>query len=313
MKKGTKIIKVVGIGGSGGNSLSRMFKSKIRGVELIAINSDLQDLKKTCADKKIEVGRKITKGFGAGMNLKIGEKAARESQEEIKTALLGADVIFVVCGLGGGTGSGAAPIVTEIARGTNALVIAVITMPFTFEGSCRKNIAKRSLEKIKKEADTIFIISNDKILTQITDKTKLSHAFIAADEILRQAVSGISDLIVLPGLINVDFADIKTIMKDSGLAMFGVGKGRGENKAKEAAMAAINSPLLDFYSKRSNGILFNISGGKNLTLFDVKEAAKIITKNALPSAKIIFGAIQDSKNFLPDEVKITVITTGIKN
>jgi len=306
-------IKVVGIGGSGGNAITRMAKCSVEGVELIALNSDFQDLKKTRADVKIQIGRGLTQGFGAGMDPFVGEKAALDSLEDIKEVLKGGDIIFLTCGLGGGTGSGAVSIVADIAKSLGALTIAIVTLPFTFEGEQRKKIAKAALDKLKDRVDTLFVISNNKLLSTIDEKTSLNDAFWKADEILRQAVQGISDLIVRPGLINVDFADLKSIMKNAGFSLFGIGKAKGENKVEEAANRAINSPLLDLSStKGAQGILFNITGGKNLTLNDVERAAKIITQNVLPGAKIIFGAIQDEKKFDADEVEITVIATGIK-
>jgi cell division protein FtsZ len=306
-------IKVVGIGGSGGNAISRMAKCNVEGVELIAINSDFQDLKKIKADKKVQIGVGLTQGFGAGMDPLIGEKAALDSLPEIKEALDKGDIIFITCGLGGGTGSGAVSVVADVAKNSGALTIAIVTFPFTFEGEQRKKIAKVALEKLKDKVDTLFVISNNKLLNAIDEKTSLNDAFWKADEILRQAVQGISDLIVRPGLINVDFADLKSIMKDAGFALFGVGRAKGENKVQEAANKAINSPLLELTSsKGAHGILFNITGGKNLTLNNVEEAGKIITQNAIPGAKIIFGAIQDEKRFADDEVEITVIATGIE-
>jgi len=306
-------IKVVGIGGSGGNAISRMAKCVLEGVELIAFNSDFQDLKKIKADKKLQIGMGLTQGFGAGMDPAVGEKAALDSIQEIKELLEGGDIIFLTCGLGGGTGSGAVPIIADIAKKLGALTIAVVTLPFTFEGEQRKKIAKVALEKLQDKVDTLFVISNNKLLSTIDEKTSLNDAFWKADEILRQAVQGISDLIVRPGLINVDFADLRSIMKDAGFALFGVGRAQGDKKVFEAATKAINSPLLDLSTtKGAHGILFNITGGKNLTLNDVEEAAKIITQNALPGAKIIFGAIQDEKKFKNDEVEITVIATGIE-
>ncbi|MFA5349014.1 MAG: cell division protein FtsZ [Candidatus Paceibacterota bacterium] len=306
-------IKVVGIGGSGGNAISRMAKCHIQGIELIAINSDFQDLKKIKADKKVHIGIGLTQGFGAGMDPAIGEKAAIDSLNEIKEVLQQGDIVFVTCGLGGGTGSGAVSVIADLAKNLGSLTIGVVTLPFTFEGEQRKKIAKAALEKLKDKVDTLFVISNNKLLNAIDEKTSLNDAFWKADEVLRQAVQGISDLIVRPGLINVNFADLKSIMKDSGFALFGVGKAKGENKVKEAAHKAINSPLLDLStSKGAHGILFNITGGKNLTLNDVEEAGKIITQNAANGAKIIFGAIQDEKKFADDEVEITVIATGIE-
>jgi cell division protein FtsZ len=304
-------IKVVGVGGAGGNTLSRMKKCGLKGVELIAINSDVQDLKTTKADLKIQIGKKTTKGFGAGMNPRIGEKSAQEAEEEIKKTLLGGDIIFIACGLGGGTGSGASPVIAQISKELGALTIGVVTLPFSFEGLQRQRIAKIALSKLKERVDTLIVISNDKFLGKIDDKTDLDSAFFLADEISRQAVYGILDLIATPGLINVDLADLNSIMKNAGIALFGVGKGKGEERIKKAAEEAINSPFLDFSIKGAKGVLFNITGGKNLTLFDVERAAKIITNQVSPTAKIIFGAIQDPKNLLDDEIRITVIATGI--
>ncbi|MDD5221553.1 MAG: cell division protein FtsZ, partial [Candidatus Pacebacteria bacterium] len=240
-------------------------------------------------------------------------KSGNRFLNEIKEVLQQGDIVFVTCGLGGGTGSGAVSVIADLAKNLGSLTIGVVTLPFTFEGEQRKKIAKAALEKLKDKVDTLFVISNNKLLNAIDEKTSLNDAFWKADEVLRQAVQGISDLIVRPGLINVNFADLKSIMKDSGFALFGVGKAKGENKVKEAAHKAINSPLLDLStSKGAHGILFNITGGKNLTLNDVEEAGKIITQNAASGAKIIFGAIQDEKKFADDEVEITVIATGIE-
>ena len=302
-------IKVVGIGGAGGNAISRMAACKVQGVDLIVINCDSQDLQKTKAHQKLRIGRNLTQGLGAGMNPEIGRQSAEENKEEIKQVLSGADMVFVTCGLGGGTGSGASPVVAEIAKNQGALVIAVVTTPFTFEGVYRGQVAKRALEVLKNKVDTLLIIPNDKVLSQGNKETTLLSAFWQCDEVLRQAVQGITDLILFPGMINVDFADIKTIMKDSGRAFFGQGKYRGERKVEMACNLAINSPLLDFSINGAKGILFNVSGGDSLSLTEINEAANIITKNADPRAKIIFGAVHD-KNLLKDEIKITVIATG---
>ena len=310
MKKKAKV-KVIGVGGSGGNALTRMAKCHIQGVELIAVNSDLQDLKKTKAHKKIQIGRDLTQGLGTGMNPKTAQKAALESLEDIKSILSDGEIVFLTCGLGGGTGSGVSPIIAQTAKEAGALTIGVITLPFSFEGFPRKRIANQALGKLKNEVDTLFTISNDKLLNQIDDKTKLDSAFWLADEILRQAVFGISDLILSPGLINVDFADVETIMKDSGFALFGVGVGKGENRAEEAALQAINSPFIDFSVRGAKGILFNIAGGNDLSLDDVEKASKIITQNVSPSAKIIFGANQN-RNVAKGTMKITVIATGVE-
>jgi cell division protein FtsZ len=308
MKLNAKI-KVVGAGGSGGNAVSRMMKCKIKGVELIAVNADAQDLKKSRAHQKIRIGRNLTRGLGAGMNPEIGRQAAEEQREEINEVLKGADLVFLTGGLGGGTCSGAAPVVAEIAKNQGILTLAVVTLPFSFEGIQRMEIAKESQKELKTRVDALISISNDKLLSILEPKTNVANAFWVCDEILRQAVQGISDLIVLPGIVNIDFADVKAIMKNSGSALFGVGRARGPERAKEAAKKALNSPLLDLSCKGAKGVLFNVSGGKDITLTEIDEAAKIITQEVSPEAKVIFGAIQDEK--LPKgEIKITVIATG---
>lgn len=302
-------IKVIGVGGSGGNMLSRMMKSKIKGVELIAINADAQDIQRTRAHTKIRIGRSLTKGLGTGMNPEIGRQAAEEQREEIQEAIRGADMVFVACGLGGGCGSGASPVVAEIAKKSGALTLAIVTTPFSFEGIQRMEIAQDSLRILKGKVDTLISISNDKLLSILEAKTTVLNAFWLCDEILRQAVQGISDLIVLPGIINIDFADVKAIMKDSGSALFGIGKARGVERAKEAAKKALNSPLLDISCKGAKGVLFNVSGGKDISLTEIDEIAKIITQEVSPEAKVIFGAIQDEK-LKKGEIKVTVIATG---
>jgi len=308
MRQNTKI-KVVGVGGAGGNAVSRMAACKIQGIELIAINCDAQDLQKARAHQKLRIGRVLTKGLGAGMNPEIGRLAAEENKEEISQLLQGSDMVFVTCGLGGGTGSGASPIVAELAKNSGALVIAVVTTPFSFEGAYRSQVAKRALEVLKNKVDTLLIIPNDKVLSQGDKNTSLISAFWACDEVLRQAVQGITDLILFPGIINVDFADIKTIMKDSGPAFFGQGRSRGERRVETAVNLAINSPLLDFSISGAKGILFNISGGDDLSLDEINEAAKIITKSVDSRAKVIFGAVHN-KNLQKEEIKLSVIATG---
>lgn len=302
-------IKVIGVGGSGSNAISRMMKYKIKGVELIAINADAQDLQKTRAYLKIRIGKKTTKGLGTGMNPEVGRRAAEEQREEIQEALSGADMIFITCGLGGGCGSGAAPVVAEIAKNLGILTLAVVTKPFSFEGIQRMEIAENSQKKLKGEVDTLIAVSNDKLLSILEPNTTITNAFWICDEILRQAVQGISDLIVLPGIININFADVKAIMKDSGSALFGIGIAKGEGRAKEAARKALNSPLLDLSCKGAKGILFNISGGEDISLLEIDEAAKIITNEVSPDARIIFGAIKDEK-LKKGEIKVTVIATG---
>ena len=302
-------IKVVGIGGSGTNAISRMMKCNIKGVELIALNADIQDLQPTKAHRIIQIGKKLTKGLGTGMDPEIGREAAEEQREEIKQALKGADMIFIACGLGGGCGSGASPVVAQIAKNLGALTIAVVTRPFSFEGIQRAEIAENSEKKLKSKVDTLIAISNDKLLEIAAERITVLEAFWLCDEILRQAVQGISDLIILPGIINIDFADIKAVMKNSGSALFGVGKARGPGRAKIAAKMALNSPLLNISCKGAKGILFNVSGNGDVSLSEVDEVAKIITQEVSPTAKIIFGAIQNEK-LKKEEIKVTVIATG---
>jgi len=309
MKKSSAKIKIVGIGGSGCNAISRMAKCNIRGVELIAINTDDQDLNNTRADLKLRIGRKVTQGLGSGMNPEIGRKSALENREEISSLLRGADMIFVTCGMGGGTGSGAGPVVAELAKETGALTLAVVTRPFSFEGQVRQKIAENAIKRLKERVDTLICIQNDKLLAVLDPGVPLSSAFWTCDDILRQAVQGISDLIMLPGIINIDFADVKSIMKNAGSALFGVGKARGEDRAEKAALAAINSPLLDISFKGAKGILFNVSGGKDISLSEIDKAAKVITQEINPEARVIFGAVQDEK-LKKGEIKVTVIATG---
>lgn len=308
MRPSTKI-KVVGIGGGGCNAVSRMARCQIQGVELIAVNCDAQDLQKSKAQQKLRIGRSLTLGLGAGMNPEIGRLAAQENKAEISQLLEGADMVFITCGLGGGTGTGAAPVVAEIAKSSGALVVAVVTTPFSFEGAYRTQVAKKGLENLKNKVDTLLIIPNDKILLQTDQKATLLSAFWACDEILRQAVQGITDLILFPGIINVDFADVKTIMKNAGPAFFGQGKAQGERRVETAVNLALESPLLDFSISGAKGILFNVSGGDDLSLTEISEASGIITKSADSRAKVIFGAVHDKR--LPKaEIKITIIATG---
>lgn len=297
------------MGGSGCNAVSRMAKCKIKGVELIAINTDAQDLAKAKANLKLRIGRKSTQGLGAGMNPEIGRKAALESRAEISEILKGSDMVFITCGLGGGTGSGASPIVAEIAKESGALTLAIVTKPFSFEGQVRQRIAENGIRRLKEKVDTLITISNDKLLSTLSPNVSLINAFWACDDILRQAVQGISDLILLPGIINVDFADVKAIMASAGSALFGVGRARGERRAEKAAMLAISSPLLDLSAKGAKGVLFNVSGGKDISLSEIDEVAKVITQEINPEAKIIFGAVQDEK-LKKGEIKVTVIATG---
>jgi cell division protein FtsZ len=301
-------IKVIGVGGSGGSAINRMIKSKIRGVEFIAVNTDVQALHYSQASVKLHIGKTVTRGLGAGMDPELGKRAAEESQNEIRDVLKGADMVFVTCGLGGGTGSGASPIIAEIARDLGALTVAVVTKPFSFEGAQRKSIAERGLEELEDKVDTIVVIPNDRLLQIIDKKTSLLDAFDTCDEVLKHGVQGISELITIPGLINVDFADVKAVMRDAGEAMMGIGVGTGENRAAEAAKAAIASPLLDLSIEGAKGILFTVTGGLNLGMHEVSEAAKIITSSADSDAKIIFGAVINEG--LKDEVRITVIAAG---
>lgn len=303
-------IKVIGVGGSGSNAVSRMAQVKILGVDLIVINADVQDLKKARADFKIQIGKKITGGLGAGMNPKVGEAAALESKEEIREILKGTDMVFITCGLGGGVGTGASPIIADIARKEGALTVAVVTKPFSFEGIPRKKIAEKGLENLRNKVDTLLVIPNDKILKMTELETPVFSAFWFCDDILRQAVQGISDLIALPGIINIDFADLKSIMKNSGPALLGVGKASGEKRIEKALNLAIHSPLLDDISfSKGRAVLFNVGGGKDLTMAEVNEAAQIIKNVVDPDAKVIFGAVQD-RSVASGEVKIMVIITG---
>jgi cell division protein FtsZ len=308
MKTGTKI-KVVGVGGSGCNAISRMMKCGILGVDLIALNTDDQDLNKTKADFKVRIGRKLTQGLGSGMNPDIGKRAAEEQKLEIQEVLKDADMIFVTCGLGGGTGSGAGPVVADIAKNSGALTIAVVTKPFSFEGISRQKTAEAGLNKLKDRVDSLICISNDKLLDVLDPNTSVGSAFWVCDEILREAVAGISDLILRPGIVNVDFADVQTVMKNSGSALFGVGRSTGEKRAETATKMALNSPLLNISPKGAKGVLFNVSGGRDISLTEIEEVGKILTQEINPDAKVIFGAIGD-ESLKKGELKVTVIATG---
>ena len=300
---------VVGIGGSGKNAVNHMINSKVKGVTFMCMNTDTQDLHHSLAEKKIHIGKNLTKGLGAGMDPEIGKKAAEETKSEIQDVLKGADMIFIACGMGGGTGTGAAPIVARAAKEQGILTVAVTTKPFFFEGNHRMKIAEKGIEDLAKEVDAIIIIPNDKLL-QLADKnTNFKDAFASADDILRQAVEGISDLITTPGIINVDFADIRAIMSDAGSALMGIGSASGEKRAEKAALAAINSPLLEVSIHGAKGVLFAISGGDDLTINEIQEAAKIITESIDKDAKVIFGTIKDEK-MKKGEIKVTVIATS---
>ena len=305
-------IKVIGAGGSGCNAVSRTVSSKIKGVDFIGVNTDAQALHYCKAPEKILIGKNVTHGLGAGMNVDLGRKAVEESKEEIEEALKGADMVFVTCGLGGGTGTSSIPVIAEIARNLGALTIGVVTKPFSFEGANRQAIAEQGLAELEDKVDSLIVIPNDKVLMMIDDKTSLLSAFAIVDNVLSNAVQAISDLIVKPGLINLDFADIRTIMKDSGFALIGIGKAKGEGRIIEAAKMAISSPLLEVSIDGAKGLLLNISGKEDLTMKEVDEGAKIITKAVDPEAKIIFGTVLD-ESLTKGEVRITVIATNFNH
>ena len=301
-------IKVIGVGGGGGNAVNRMIASDVSGVEFWTVNTDAQALAQAQAPKRLQVGQKLTRGLGAGGNPAIGQKAAEESRDEIATALEHADLVFITAGMGGGTGTGAAPIVAEVAKELGALTVGVVTRPFTFEGRRRTTQAEEGIAALQSRVDTLIIIPNDKLLTVISEQTPVQEAFQTADDILRQGVQGISDIITIPGLVNVDFADVRAIMADAGSALMGIGIGSGKSRAREAAIAAISSPLLEASINGARGVVFNITGGSDLTLHEVNAAAEIIYEVVDPNANIIFGAVIDER--LQGEVRITVIATG---
>ncbi len=301
-------IKVVGVGGSGGSAVNRMIQSKIKGVDFIAINTDVQALHHCLAKERLHIGKTTTRGLGAGMDPNVGKKAAEENQNEMRELLRGSDMVFITCGLGGGTGSGASPTVASLAKEVGALTIAVVTRPFSFEGAQRNAIAERAWLDLAEKVDAIITIPNDRLLQVIDKKTSLLDAFTLCDDVLRQGVAGIAELITVPGLINVDFADVKAIMQNTGSALMGVGVGSGENRALEAAKAATTSPLLELSIDGAKGILFTVVGGVDLGMHEINEAAKLITQSADPNAKIIFGAVINES--MKNEVRITVIATG---
>lgn len=305
-------IKVIGVGGSGGHAISRMIESKLKGVEFVAINTDSQDLHHNKAPEKVHIGKNLTKGLGAGMNPDIGRQAAEENRDEIQEVIKGSDMVFVTCGLGGGTGSGASPIVAETSKESGALTVAVVTKPFSFEGAQRKAIADEALEILRERVDTLITIPNDKLLQIIDKKTTLINSFKIVDDVLRQGVQGISDLITKPGIVNVDFADVKAIMANSGSALMGIGVGSGDNRAADAARAAINSPLLELSIDGAKGVLFNVCGSSDLTMLEINEAANIITESIDPNAKVIFGAVVD-ETLKKGEIQITVVATGFND
>ena len=301
-------IKVVGVGGGGCNAVNRMIDEGIRGIEFIAVNTDAQTLVKSKAPVKIRIGDKTTHGLGAGGNPDIGKKSAEESSEELYEILKGADMIFVTAGFGGGTGTGAAPIIAQIGKEVGALTIGVVTRPFTFEGARRLQNAEQGIARLKEHADTLIVIPNDRLLQIVDRKASLQEAFRVADDVLHQAIQGISELITIPGLVNVDFADVRSIMQEGGAALMAVGRGTGEDRAQKAAEAAISNQLLDITINGARGILFNVTGGPNLSLFEVNQAAAIIKETAHPDVNLIFGAVIDPN--MGDEIRITVIATG---
>lgn len=302
-------IKVIGVGGSGKNALNHMINSKVKGVEFIVMNTDTQDLHNSLAEKKVHLGKNLTKGLGAGMNPEVGRRAAEETKAEIQDVIKGADMVFIAGGMGGGTGTGAAPIVAQAAKEQGILTVAVVTKPFSFEGNQRMKLAEMGLSELEKEVDAILVIPNDRLLVISGKDVGFRQAFAMCDEVLKQAVEGISELITTPGTINVDFADIKAVMSDAGSALMGVGTAAGEGRSEKAAMMAINSPLLDLSISGAHGVLFAISGGDDLTIHEIQEAAKIITESIDKDAKVIFGTIKDEK-LKKGEMKVTVIATG---
>jgi cell division protein FtsZ len=289
-----------------------MINSKVKGVEFIAINTDAQDLHNSEASKKIHIGKNLTKGLGTGMNPELGKRAAEETKEEIQEALKGADMIFIAYGAGGGTGSGAAPLISKIAKEMGILTVAVVTKPFFFEGIQRVKIAEQSLDELRKGVDALIVIPNDRLLSTISRETTAKQAFAMCDDILKQAVEGISDLITMPGIINTDFADIRAVMADAGSALMGIGTAQGENRAIEAAKLAISSPLLELSIAGAKGVLFSIAGGDDLTMFEIQDAAKLITESIDPNAKVIFGTVHDER-LKKGELKITVIASGFSD
>ncbi len=305
-------IKIIGVGGAGKNATNYMIKSKVQGVEFVVINTDAQDLHHSLAKKKIHIGKNLTNGLGAGMDPDLGKRAAEETAEEIQDMLKGSNMVFLTAGFGGGTGTGAVPIIAKIAKDLNILTVAVVTKPFSFEGAKRVDIAKQGLDKLRQEVDALIIIPNDRILSVAPEGTTMEDAFAMSDKILKEAVEGISDLITIPGRINVDFADILTVMGDAGSALMGIGKATGEKRAEEAAREAINSPLLDISITGAKGVLLSVAGGDDLTINEIQDAAKIVTESIDPEAKVIFGTSKTDK-LKKGEIKVTVIATGFKD
>lgn len=304
-------IKVIGVGGGGSNAVNRMIENGVKGVEFITVNTDAQALHLAKSEHRLQIGDKLTRGLGAGANPEVGKKAAEESREMIMNTLRGADMVFVTAGMGGGTGTGAAPVIAEIAKECGALTVGVVTRPFTFEGRKRSSQAEIGIEALKEKVDTLIVIPNDRLLEIVDKKTPMMEAFRQADNVLLQAVQGISDLIAVPGLINLDFADVKTIMTERGSALMGIGIANGENRAAEAARKAIMSPLLETSIEGARGVIMNITGGNNLSLYEVNEAAEIVISASDPEVNMIFGAIIDES--LKDDIKVTVIATGFEH
>lgn len=302
-------IRVIGVGGSGNNAINHMIASKIKGVEFVAVNTDAQDLHHSQAKKKIHIGKNLTKGLGAGMDPELGKRAAEETKEEIQEVTKGSDMVFITCGFGGGTGSGASSVIAKTARELGALTVAIVTKPFSFEGQHRMEIAEKGLEELKKEVDALVIIPNDRLLAIVDKDTSVKNAFGMSDDILLQAVEGISDLITTPGIINVDFADIRAVMENAGSALMGIGIAGGEKRAEEAARMAISSPLLEVSINGAKGVLFAVAGGDDLGMLEIQEAARVITESIDPHAKVIFGTIRDD-SVKKNEIKVTVIATG---
>jgi len=302
-------IRVVGVGGSGNNAINHMINSNVKGVEFIAINTDAQDLHSSQAKKKVHIGKNLTRGLGAGGEPTSGKRAAEETQEEILETLRDSDMVFIACGMGGGTGTGAAPIIAKLAKEAGALTVGIVTKPFSFEGQQRMRAAEEGIAALKEEVDAIIIIPNDRLLAIVDRDTSVMNAFALCDDVLRQAVEGISDLITTPGIVNVDFADIKAVMQSAGSALMGIGLGSGENRAEEAAQKAINSPLLEVSIAGARGVLFAIAGGEDLGMLEIQDAARTITESIDANARVIFGAFRDDK-LKKDEVKVTVIATG---
>ncbi len=302
------VIRVVGVGGAGVNAVNRMVEAEVEGVEFLAVNTDLQSLQQSTADITLHIGAELTKGLGSGSDANIGRAAAMEDYDRVKALLKGSDMIFITAGAGGGTGTGAAPVLARISREVGALTVAIVTKPFGFEGSRRSEQAEHGVSALADEVDTLIVVPNDRLLAVLDKQTAMVEAFRVADDVLRQGVQGISDLVTLPGLINLDFADVRTIMSDAGSALLGIGMGIGENRATEAAMQAVSSPLLETSMDGANSILLSITGGSNLSLWEVNEAAKSVSEAAHPDANIIFGAMVDEK--LDDQVWVTVVATG---